>query len=69
MPKCPSTPTAYEQAAQDEFTPSPTRLTVVSSCPDCGAPIYGKEAIFSNEKPVIVMSCRCSDDLTIELES
>ena len=65
----PASPSAYDQVTHDSFPVSHARLVVVSTCVDCGAPIYGPESIFPDEKPVIVMSCRCSDDLTIELES
>lgn len=35
----------------------PTALEVVSSCPRCGAPIYGPKVATS--KPVVTFSCFC----------
>lgn len=69
MPVYPLDLTAYEQAADDKFPVTATTLAVVGHCPDCGCPIYGKPHVFVGERPPIVMSCRCSEDLTRELES
>lgn len=35
------------------------RLSVVSGCPQCGAPIYGKKTIAADEQPVSKKSCVC----------
>lgn len=35
------------------------KLTIVSSCPRCGAPIYGRREIAEDEQPVSKKSCAC----------
>lgn len=59
---------AYDQLNADTLPAAPISLGRVGACPDCGCPIYGPDRIFSDEKPTVVMSCRCSGDLTDELE-
>jgi hypothetical protein len=65
----PASSSAYDQLDSDTCPTSASALGVVGHCPDCGCPIYGRSVIFLGDKPPIVMSCRCSDDLTLELES
>lgn len=38
------------------------RLEVVSSCPTCGAPIYGEKDIQVDRKPPVKYSCECRND-------
>lgn len=35
------------------------KLSVVGSCPRCGAPIYGRREIAEDEQPVSKKSCAC----------
>lgn len=37
----------------------PSTLSVTSSCPHCGAPIYGQKQIFSDKMPEVIYSCNC----------
>lgn len=59
---------AYDQLDSDSCPSSASTLGVVGHCVDCGCPIYGRHMIFVGDKPPIVMSCTCSDNLTRELE-
>lgn len=35
-------------------------LEIVSECPDCGCPIYGKKEILSTETPIVKRTCYCT---------
>lgn len=35
--------------------------TIVSSCPKCGAPIYGKATVLVDEVPTVKRTCSCSN--------
>lgn len=37
-------------------------LSIVSHCPKCGSPIYGKQLVPQNETPSVKRSCNCSMD-------
>lgn len=37
----------------------PARLEIVSQCPHCGSPIYGRKAIAEGELPTVRKSCVC----------
>jgi predicted nucleic acid-binding Zn ribbon protein len=34
-------------------------LPIVSHCPTCGAPVYGKQLVASDETPEVKYSCDC----------
>jgi hypothetical protein len=34
-------------------------LTPVSSCPHCGAPVYGKKFLMQAEEPIVQFTCTC----------
>jgi hypothetical protein len=40
------------------------QMTIVSTCPTCGSPIYGHQIIANNEEPEVKRSCRCAGVLS-----
>lgn len=60
-------PSPYEQLS-DTFPTTQYDLSIVSTCPDCGNPIYGKERIAVGEVPIVVKSCHCDENLNDEME-
>ncbi len=42
-------------------------LCVVSECPTCGSPIYGKSKLLPDEAPIVKRSCKCHDACNKEL--
>ena len=40
----------------------PEVLEVVSSCPTCGCPVYGRRQIWQGHIPLVQRSCSCSPD-------
>ena len=41
-------------------SPPSSHLVVLSSCPQCGAPIYGNRQVDYGEFPVVQYSCTCT---------
>lgn len=37
-------------------------LVQVSVCPHCGAPVYGRTAVFPKDEPIVKYSCACRKD-------
>jgi hypothetical protein len=35
------------------------KLSIISKCTDCGAPIYGAKTVKIDEEPVVKFSCDC----------
>ena len=41
-------------------------MTIISNCPDCGAPIYGQKTIKKGDEPEIKYTCTCRVNKWIE---
>jgi len=41
-------------------------LDVVSSCPKCGAPVYGEKWLFATTRPTVKFSCECRNQLSFQ---